>query len=215
MKHPEYNTKYYYTVDRLRICKKIIPGWYYNLIPTYKVFSHSRWFFSVFPNYPTHGCCLGYAVELFYQKTKKHIASRDNICINKWIYIDIGKNADEYKYPLGLHFFEGKTSNMNRNVRKAIIFIIENFTEDNIISEKESDQLVKEKKIAKPFPKITNISVSKYCEVKERSEIAYRYFHAERAKEERKRQRKLQKRWEACQRKYERRRLRELEKQGG
>ncbi len=213
MKHPEYNKKYYYTVEWCRICKKIVPGWYYNVIPTFKTVSQSKWFISIYPNYPTYKCSLGYVVEVISCSLGKNKGLIKEKIVNKWIYIDIGKNADLYKYPLGLHFYRGIPENMNKNIKQIIIYLATNYSEDNIISEEESDLLVKDKKIVKPFESITKITLKKHFATKEQSEIAYKYFYKKREKEEKRLQKKLQKRYEACQRKYERRRLRELKKQ--
>jgi hypothetical protein len=130
MQKPKFSSEYYNNVGTYRICRKLVPGWYYQIHAVNQEQIDNPWYFTYFPNFPTYLCDIGHVVHVPFAKRSTEVF--------KWIYIDLGVHADEYGYPLGLSFLKGDPKKIPKYVHKVIGFIASKYGLYNIISEKEA-----------------------------------------------------------------------------
>ncbi len=148
-------------VDNLYcFCKKIVPGWYYSIIPFSSIRQQTPWYFTVYPESPCKLCCRGVLVKTrsIVHKTKP---KEEHLTLYEWEYVELGIDADKHDKPLGLVFTKGKSSELPRYIRQVVRYLIKYYTKKNVITKKEALKLAKEQKtetphkshLVKPFEK--------------------------------------------------------------
>lgn len=167
-------TKGYFKESNIYICKKIVPGWFYNLIPVDKRRTQTRWYFTLFPETPCRLCDEGIIVKLPRNRRRTIVYRREEMEIYEWMYTDIGSYADEYNRPLGLHFTKGDFRKFPKFVKKTLVFIINQYNRNNIISKEEATELAKNELTETPKKKIYYIHTKPFTTIKKREPIISR-----------------------------------------
>lgn len=167
-------TKGYYKSCNVYICKKIVPGWFYNLIPVDERRTQTRWYFTLFPETPCRLCDEGMIIKLPHNRRRTTVYSINEMEIYEWMYTDLGSDADEYNRPLGLHFVKGDFKELPKFVKKTLLFIINQYNRNNIITKEEAEKLVKKELTETPKKRIHYIYTKPFTTIKERKPVISR-----------------------------------------
>ena len=164
------------------LCNRIVPGWFYNLIPVDRRRTQTRWYFTLFPETPCRLCDEGILVKLPHNGKRTRIFNVRDIKTYKWSYVDLGVDADKYNRPLGLHFYTGDYHELPKYIKKCLSFIINTYTSENVISKEQAVYLADSKLTERPKKEISHIYKKSFTTIKKRKPIISRKIRRRRLK---------------------------------
>jgi hypothetical protein len=187
IRKPSFSPDYYDNVGQYKICNRIVPGWFYQIFPYQRQRTQTPWFFTYYPESPCKLCDKGIFVRTPAKQGNNHFFRIPELSIWKWQYVELGRDADDYGLPLGISFTEGKAKNLPKLAVQILFHIIQNYSNENVITQEEAIILSKNKETESPKRHIRRIYTRSYTLINENRSFNVKYW-IRKDKEERKKQ---------------------------